>query len=351
MSSLRWRRGGGGHDAHVHLHRVRAAQAHELALLHDAQQLGLGLQGDVADLVEEQRALVRQLEEALLRIHGAGEGALHVAEEVRLQEVVRERPGVDDDEGLVRARGVGVDGLGHQLLARSALADHEDGRARGRGLRDQAEHLLHARALAHDLGEAGLVLERAPQVAVLVLEPPLLQPVAQDVQHLFVLEGLGDVVEGALLHGLDGRLHGGESGDHQDDEVGIDLFQLLEHVQAAQLRQHDVHDGRLVGLLFRQGQSLDAVVSEGDAVARFLEQALQDVAHHLLVVDDEDVLGAHRRAASAAAREGSATWNVVPWPGTLSTKMAPPCSCTIPKEMERPRPVPRPMPFVVKKGS
>ena len=117
MSSLRWRRGGswigddvqavvevlaeaalldraaqvdvgGGHDAHVHLDRVHAAQAHELALLHDAQQLGLGLEGDVADLVEEERALVGQLEEALLGVDGAGEGALHVAEEVRLQEVV-----------------------------------------------------------------------------------------------------------------------------------------------------------------------------------------------------------------------------------------------------------------------
>jgi hypothetical protein len=118
--------------------------------------------------------------------------------------------------------------------------DHEDGGARGRRLRDQVEDLLHARALAHDLGEAGLVLEGAPQVAVLVLEPPLLQPVAQDVQHLFVLEGLGDVVEGPALHGLDGRLHGGEGGDHQDDQLGIDLLDLLEHVEAAHLREHDV---------------------------------------------------------------------------------------------------------------
>ena len=93
-------------------------------------------------------------------------------------------------------------------------------------------------------------------------------------------------------------------------------------------------------------------MGERHPVAGLAEQAVEDVAHHLLVVDDEDGLaGGHRRAASAAAREGSATWNVVPWPGTLSTKMAPPCSCRIPKETERPRPVPRPIPFVVKKGS
>ena len=144
---------------------------------------------------------------------------------------------------------------------------------------------------------------------------------------------------------------GGEGGDHQDHQLGVDLLHLVEHVEAAHLRQHDVHDGRLEGLLAGQGEALDAVVGEGDAVARLLEQALQDVPHHLLVVDDEDVLLTHRRAASAAATEGRATWNVVPWPGTLSTKMAPPCSWTMPKEMERPRPVPRPMPLVVKKGS
>jgi hypothetical protein len=78
------------HDAHVHLDHVDAAQAHELAVLQHAQQLRLGLERDVADLVEEERALVGQLEQALLRVDGAREGALHVPEEVRLQQVVRQ---------------------------------------------------------------------------------------------------------------------------------------------------------------------------------------------------------------------------------------------------------------------
>ena len=48
--------------------RLRAAQALELLLLQDAQQLGLQRRRDVADLVEEQRAAVGQLEAAdLLR--------------------------------------------------------------------------------------------------------------------------------------------------------------------------------------------------------------------------------------------------------------------------------------------
>ena len=89
---------GGGDDADVDLDRLHAAEAHELALLDHAQQLGLRLERDVADLVEEDAALVGEVEQALLRVDGAGERALHVAEERRLEQVRRQVAGVDGDE-------------------------------------------------------------------------------------------------------------------------------------------------------------------------------------------------------------------------------------------------------------
>ena len=58
---------GGGDQADVDLDRVDAAQPHELLLLDDPQELRLGLDRDVADLVEEDRAVVGDLEQALLR--------------------------------------------------------------------------------------------------------------------------------------------------------------------------------------------------------------------------------------------------------------------------------------------
>ena len=72
---------GGGDDPHVDLDRLHAAEPHELALLDHAQQLGLRLERDVADLVEEDGALVGEIEQPLLRVHRAGERALHVAEQ------------------------------------------------------------------------------------------------------------------------------------------------------------------------------------------------------------------------------------------------------------------------------
>ena len=59
-----------------------AAQALELALLQDAQQLDLGRQLHVPDLVEEQRPAFGQFEPPLLARVGAGERALFVAEEL-----------------------------------------------------------------------------------------------------------------------------------------------------------------------------------------------------------------------------------------------------------------------------
>ena len=64
---------------------VRAHGAH-LAVLQHAQQLRLELGRHVADLVEEQRAAVGLHEEAPARRGGAGEGALHVAEQLALQQ-------------------------------------------------------------------------------------------------------------------------------------------------------------------------------------------------------------------------------------------------------------------------
>ena len=83
---------GCGNDPHVDANRFHAAEAHELALLHDAEQLGLRLERDVANLVEKDAAFVSKIAEALLRIDRAREGAPDVAEERRLEQIGRRLP-------------------------------------------------------------------------------------------------------------------------------------------------------------------------------------------------------------------------------------------------------------------
>ena len=133
---------------------------------------GLRLERDVADLVEEDAALVGEVEHPLLRIDGAGERALDVAEQRGLEQIRRQVARVHGDERALGPRRVGVDRARDQLLAGAALALNEDRRPARRRLDDQVEHLTHPRAPADDVRELVVpLLDVLPQVAVLVHQP------------------------------------------------------------------------------------------------------------------------------------------------------------------------------------
>ena len=83
---------GGENKAHVHLDRLRAADALELAFLQHAQQLGLEGRRNLADLVEKQRALVGQFEAALALADAPGERALLMTEQFGFQHAIPAAP-------------------------------------------------------------------------------------------------------------------------------------------------------------------------------------------------------------------------------------------------------------------
>ena len=91
-------------QAELGLDRLGAADALDLAFLNRAQQLGLQVEPQVADLVEEQRAVRRQLELAELLPVRAGERAALVAEQRALGQLARNRGQVDGDERRVADR-------------------------------------------------------------------------------------------------------------------------------------------------------------------------------------------------------------------------------------------------------
>ena len=71
--------------AHVHFARRQRADAQHLLCLQDPQQLGLGAEGHIADLIEKQRATVGVLEQSCLILHGAGEGSTRVSKQLTLE--------------------------------------------------------------------------------------------------------------------------------------------------------------------------------------------------------------------------------------------------------------------------
>src|SRR5438034_8251269 len=89
---------GGGDDARVDFDRLAPADALEAVVLEEAEQLALQLGREVAHLVQEDRAAAPGLEPPALVLPRAGEGALHVSEELALEEMLGQAGARDGDE-------------------------------------------------------------------------------------------------------------------------------------------------------------------------------------------------------------------------------------------------------------
>jgi len=65
---------------------------------------------------------VGRLEAPRFVVHGAGKGALDVAEQLTFQQAFAERPAIDTDIGPVRTGAQAMNGPRNQLLARAGFA-------------------------------------------------------------------------------------------------------------------------------------------------------------------------------------------------------------------------------------
>ena len=94
-------------------------------LLEEAQQLGLHVERQVADFVEEQRAAGGRPNQPRLIDDRAGEAAAPVTEELAVGEIAAGRRAVEGQEHRGAAMRADVDGPRDELLARSAFAGDE----------------------------------------------------------------------------------------------------------------------------------------------------------------------------------------------------------------------------------
>src|SRR5215468_2413213 len=337
---------GSGDDAHVDAERLLAAHPLEGLLLQHAKDLGLCLEAHVRDLVEEQRTAIGQLELAAPSCHRAGEGAALVAEELGLDQLLGDGGAVHLHERAIGARGAGVYGPGHQLLARPAVAVDQHAARGGRGDVDLLAQLLDGCALAHDLLAPLHPLAQAP---VLLLETGMLESPRGDQEGLLEGERLLDEVVGAQLGRLHRRLDGGVAGDHHHRRLGAALLHLREGLQPVHAGHPDVEEDEVRRIVHEAGQRFLRRARRGDAVALVLEHAAQRALDEALVIHDEDVLARHQLALAevggstlAAARRptGNSMMKRVPWGVTSSTQIVPPWSVTIWCTMDSPSPVP-----------
>ena len=143
---------GGGDDADIDWHGAGAADAIDDAFLDGAQQFGLQAHIHLGDFVEQQGAAGGFLELADAARDGAGEGALFVAEQFALEQVLGDGGAVDRNEGAVDALRLGVKVLGHHFLAGAAFAGDQHRGIGGGDLFGEFDDARHAGIAEQEVG-------------------------------------------------------------------------------------------------------------------------------------------------------------------------------------------------------
>jgi len=93
---------GRGNDAYIRPDGLCTADAGDFSVLQDPEDLGLGGQGHIADLVEKDRSAVGQLEFALALLERPGEGPFFVTEQFAFHQRFGNGCAVDNDVTLYR---------------------------------------------------------------------------------------------------------------------------------------------------------------------------------------------------------------------------------------------------------
>src|SRR5262245_27431804 len=293
---------GGGDQAHVGADRLAATDALERLLLQYPQDLRLGRQRHVADLVKKQGAAVGLLEPADAAALRPGEGALLVAEQLALQQRLRDGGAVQGQKRRLGPRAVLVDGPGHQLLARAALAGDQH---RERLVGDAADglvHLLHGRARTDD-GFARLVLvrRRPRHHGRLAHQAGDLQRLAEHAVQLLQVQWLEQVIVSPLPHRFDGRIGRPDHSDQYDRDAGVDLVDLPQDVHAGLVGQAQVEKNNVRPSVTGAFEALPACGGDLDPVRGRGEHLAHLVREQVRVVIDQEQAG-HGMRAPAVGR-------------------------------------------------
>ena len=210
----------------VHRNRLCAAHPYHAPVLDDPQQLGLQVQRDVADFIQEQRPAVGLLELAYVIGMRIGESALHMAEQFAFKQRLRDGAGIHRHHRLPVPEAVGVDLVREHILAGTVLAGDQHGRI-GRG--DLVECFAD---VGHGFGSAPEHHGR-PRPGIPAQRPAGLIPSrGQHFNELVIVPRLHDEIEGPALHPFHGQLDVGIRRKQHNLHLRHHLLDLPGPVQA-----------------------------------------------------------------------------------------------------------------------
>jgi hypothetical protein len=216
-----------------------------------------------------------------------------VAEQLRFEQVGRQRRAVHLHERALAAAGLLVQRARDELLADAALAADEHRDVAVGDLVDHPHDLLHLVVAAPD-GAVLVVAELLAQLVQLghqaaLLERALDGGLERDLAEPLRVVRLDDVVGGAELHGLDDRRGALATREHDDLQLGPRGLQVPQGLEAVHAGHHHVEQHDVGGLaLPHRGQELvSARVGAGLVTAQRQERA-QVRGEAGIVIDDSD---------------------------------------------------------------
>ena len=218
-----------------------------------------------------------------------GERPLAMAEELVLEEIIRDSRTVDGDEAGVGVPGLPVDGAGNHFLAGAAFADEQ---YRGAGRRDFTDHVhepLHGEAFADDEALLLAAIQLAAQPLVVERQPPVFEQPANLGEYFVEQDWLHQVVVGAALEGGDGVFDRAVRGDQEHERFRIDLEQASEQFQPVHAGELHVAQGKIETRLARPAQRDLGRFTRSDGETLLREKLGETGPNDRLVVDDQDV--------------------------------------------------------------
>ena len=183
---------GGRDHPDVGLPRWRVAHRSHFTVLDGSQKLHLEARCNIADLVQEHRAPVRQLEKPLAVSYPAGERPLDVPEELALDERRAERRQTDRQKRPVAPAAMTVNCPRDQFLATPAFARDEHRNFCRSDQRDALEKFLHRRRRPDERFRGRARPHQARFTLIVLFECPL-----DDRRRLVEVEWLDQVFKGA----------------------------------------------------------------------------------------------------------------------------------------------------------
>ena len=159
------------------------------------------------------------------------------------------------------------------------------------------------------------------------------------------IDGLEEVVVRSLPQGRDRSVQVGVAGDDEDRSVGGERPNLGEVIVRVSVGQPAVDEDRHQRVAFAPLEGLAQRAGELDPVVVQLQDVPEVRSGVRIVLDYENGLGVSHAPDSAssseAAARGRVTVNVAPLPGSLATRIPPPCFSTMARVIASPRPMPR----------